>query len=61
MEKIDLQIDEFMIYCQSKNLSKKTMVSYEQTLKLLAKYLENEKDIVDVSKVSEKTTRIFIR
>jgi site-specific recombinase XerD len=35
MERIDIQIDEFMIYCQSKNLSKKTMASYEQTLRLL--------------------------
>lgn len=60
MEKIALQIDEFMIYCQSKNLSKKTMASYEQTLKLFAKYLENEKNIVDVSKVSEKTIRGYI-
>ncbi|APQ77030.1 site-specific integrase [Clostridium botulinum] len=45
MGKINLKIDEFMIYCESKNLSKKTMMSYEQTLRLFTKYLEEEKDI----------------
>lgn len=60
MEKIDVQIDEFMICCQSKNLSKKTMLSYEQTLKLFAKYLENEKDIIDATKVSERIIGEYI-
>ncbi len=31
MIKFDYEIDDFMIYCTSKNLSKKTMRSYEQT------------------------------
>ena len=38
MKKIDFMIDEFMFYCDSKNLSKKTMMSYEQTLRLFSKY-----------------------
>lgn len=27
----EFQIDNFMVYCDSKNLSKKTKASYEQT------------------------------
>ena len=33
--KMICQIDEYMLYCQSKQLSEKTMESYEQTLHLL--------------------------
>lgn len=44
MTKFDYEIDDFMTYCSSKDLSKKTKGSYEQTLKLFARYLaENEK------------------
>lgn len=44
MTKFDYEIDYFMTYCSSKDLSKKTKGSYEQTLKLFARYLaENEK------------------
>lgn len=60
MQKINLKIDEFMIYCESKNLSKKTMMSYEQTLRLFTKYLEEEKGIGDVKKVTEKMIREYI-
>lgn len=60
MEKIDMQIADFMIYCQSKNLSKKTMLSYEQTLRLFATYLSNEKEMVNATKVTEKIIREYI-
>lgn len=42
MEKIDLEVDDFMNYCDYKNLSQKTLVSYEQTLRLFIKYLQDE-------------------
>ena len=32
------QIEEFMIYCKSKDLRCKTMASYEQTLRLLERW-----------------------
>ena len=32
MEKIDLEIDDFINYCDYKGLSKKTYRSYEQSL-----------------------------
>ncbi|KGM94972.1 integrase, partial [Clostridium novyi A str. 4552] len=60
MKKIDFMIDEFMFYCDSKNLSKKTMMSYEQTLRLFSKYLEEEIDIIDITKVTEKVIREYI-
>ena len=39
MREIDLQIDDFMVECSAKGLSKKTINSYESTLRLLANYL----------------------
>ncbi|WP_081896979.1 tyrosine-type recombinase/integrase [Clostridium sp. KNHs214] len=60
MKNINFLIDDFMIYCESKNLSKKTMMSYEQTLRLFSQYLEKEKNINDVTKVTEKVIREYI-
>lgn len=34
MQKIYVQIGDFMLFCESKGLSKKTMASYEQIIKL---------------------------
>lgn len=60
MEKIDIQIDEFINYSQSKNLSRKTMASYEQTLRLFARYLEDNVKITDATKLTEKMYRAYI-
>ena len=60
MEKIDKQIDEFMNYCQSKNLVKKTMKSYEQTLRLFAGYLADNVKITDAIKLTDKIFRGYI-
>ncbi|MBC8060852.1 MAG: site-specific integrase [Clostridiaceae bacterium] len=60
MKSIQIKIEEFMIYSQSKNLSRKTMMSYEQTLKLFCKYLLEEKSLEDVAKVTEKDIREYI-
>ncbi|WP_346937298.1 hypothetical protein [Clostridium sp.] len=38
-------IEDFMIYRTNKDLSKKTMKLYESTLKLFAKYLEDEENM----------------
>ena len=40
MEKIDLEIDDFMNQCDYKGLSTKTISSYEQTLRLFITYLQ---------------------
>ncbi len=34
MNDIEFQLDNFMLYCSSKNLSRKTLSSYEQTMKV---------------------------
>jgi len=60
MGKIDMQIDEFINYCQSKNLSRKTMASYEQALRLFARYLEDNVKITDATKLTEKIFRAYI-
>ena len=42
MEQIDYDIDDFMNYCDVKNLSKKTLRSYDQTLRFFANYLKEK-------------------
>lgn len=34
----DWQLDEFMVYCRSRQLREKTMNSYEQTLRLFERW-----------------------
>lgn len=60
MKKIDIQIDDFMNYCQSKNLSRKTTKSYEQSLRLFARYLEDKIKITDATKVNSKIFREYL-
>lgn len=60
MTKFDYEIDDFMCYCDSKGLSKKTMRSYEQTLRLFSKYLEEEKKIQSTSQVTREMIRDYI-
>lgn len=54
-------IEDFMLYCVSKNLSQKTMKSYEQTLKLFQLYMEKEQDTKEVDKVTSKQIREYIQ
>mgnify|MGYP005758248925 CR=1 FL=1 len=51
MQKIELEIDDFISYCDYKNLSKKKLASYEQTLRLFIRYL---KDVENISRLKEK-------
>lgn len=53
-------MEDFLSYCQSKGLSQKTIFSYDQTLKLFAKYLEVEHDIKDATLVTEQIIREYI-
>lgn len=61
MTDFEFQIDNFMLYCTSKDLSRKTLGSYEQTLKLFAAYLQNEYGIEEVSKVKSGHIRQYIK
>ncbi len=61
MSKIEYQIENFMLYCDSKNLSRKTLASYEQTLKLFRVYLEKELKITDINKVKSVHIRQYVK
>lgn len=61
MREIDLSIESFMLYCDSKNLSKKTLASYEQTLKLFVLFLENEHKITKAEHVKSSHIRHYIK
>lgn len=57
---IDDIIVDYLEYCTYKNLSLKTIKSYHQTLMLFSKYLEEEKQITDISKINRNTVEEYI-
>lgn len=61
MTDFEFQLDNFMLYCSSKNLSRKTLASYEQTLKLFGKYLQEQYQIEDVKKIQSGHIRQYIK
>lgn len=61
MTGLEFQLDNFMLYCSSKNLSRKTLASYEQTLKLFIMYLDNQFGIDNVKKVQTGHIRQYIK
>jgi integrase/recombinase XerD len=60
MKDFNYYVEDFMLYCSAKNLSTKTMKSYEQTLKLFQLYMENEQDVKEVDKVTTRQVREYI-
>ena len=60
MEKIDLEVDDFINYCDYKNLSTKTIGSYEQTLRLFIRYLQEECKITRTEQVKEQTIKDYL-
>ena len=56
----DWQINEFMVYCRSTQLRERTMYSYEQTLRLLERWLCDELKNYSVDKVTENIIRKYI-
>lgn len=57
---IEYQIDEFMIYCRSRELRAKTLESYEHTLRLFERWCNDELDITQVDQVTESVIRRYI-
>lgn len=57
---INWQVEEFMCYCQSKQLRPKTMQSYEQSLRLFQRWLDEEQKITDVKLIREQVIRKYI-
>ncbi|WP_370454644.1 site-specific integrase [Rummeliibacillus sp. TYF-LIM-RU47] len=58
---IELQLDSFMLYCDSKQLAAKTLKSYQQTLTLFINYLKQEMNIDDAGKVKSTHIRKYIQ
>lgn len=56
----DWQTNEFMLYCRTTQLREKTMLSYEQTLRLFEKWCKEEQGITSVDKVNENVIRRYI-
>lgn len=61
LTELEFLLEDFLIYCQSKNLSPKTLLSYEQTLKLFLLYLKNEHEIEDPVKVKAGHIRQYVK
>lgn len=57
---IDYVIDDFMIYCQEKDLRPKTIFSYETTLRLFTRYIKDNLNIENISDVKEETVKDYI-
>ena len=57
---IEYQIDEFMIYCRSRELRAKTLESYEHTLRLFERWCNDELNITQVDQVTESVIRRYI-
>ena len=57
---MEFYIQDFIDYCHLKGLSKKTIKSYYQCLTLFSKYLEEEKNIFDVTKVSREMVEDYL-
>lgn len=55
MERIDLEVDDFINYCDYKGLATKTIASYEQTLRLFIRYLQYNCKITSTEQVKDKT------
>jgi len=53
-------IVDYLEYCDYKNLSLKTIKSYHQTLMLFSKYLEEEKQITDITKINKNIVEEYI-
>lgn len=53
----DWQIDEYMVYCRSKQLREKTMASYEQTLRLFERWCMDELNMCLADKITERIIR----
>ena len=56
----DFYIDEYMYYCQSRRLRPKTMISYEQTLRLFERWAKEIESLESPAEVREQTIRHYI-
>jgi integrase/recombinase XerD len=60
MTDFDFYLEDFLLYCQNKNLSRKTLLSYDQSLKLFFAYLNSEHQLSKVRDVKAGHIRQYI-
>ena len=48
------QIEDYLVYCRIKGLAHKTIQSYEQSLRLFARYCDDEHQVTKAEKVTKK-------
>lgn len=60
MEKINMEVDDFLSYCDYKGLATKIIRSYDQTLKLFLQYLKDEYNIKNSNQVTELHIKNYI-
>ena len=58
--RLDYLIDEYMVYCRSRQLREKTLISYEQTLRLFERWCLEQMKIDDASIITESVIRRYI-
>lgn len=58
---LDYKIDDFMIWCQQKDLRIKTITSYESCLRLFARYMKDEHNIDNINEIKEQHIREYIK
>ena len=56
----DFQLAEFMLFCRSRRLREKTMISYEQTLRLFERWCFEQLKIERVDTITESVIRRYI-
>ncbi|MET3684325.1 integrase/recombinase XerD [Alkalibacillus flavidus] len=61
MKRLLLSLDHFMLQCDAKNLSPKTLKSYDQSLKLFLHYVHHEHEINEVDKIKTFHIRSYIK
>ncbi|UQD52683.1 site-specific integrase [Bacillus methanolicus] len=61
MNDLLMHLDNFLLYCDSKNLSRKTLASYQQTLNLFLIFLERECKITSIDRVKPVHIRQYIK
>lgn len=60
MEKIDVEVNDYISQCEYEGLAVKTYASYEQTLRLLIIYLKEKFEITKTEQVKEKHIKEYI-
>ncbi|MBG9733809.1 integrase [Paenibacillus alvei] len=60
MSELEFHLEDFLMYCQQKKLSKKTLSSYEQSLRLFIVYLNREHGVDKLADVKKGHVRQYI-